>query len=97
MIDAIDSPACSTLPQWRAINATPNRIAPHNTVAYFARLNQVSSVAAPRHIGFKKSITVVDASEFSAARQIEHRRRQNRRDHQSCATPTGSLCQMNGG
>ena len=48
MIDAIESPACSTPPQFRASKATPARITPHTTVASRARFSHMDSSAAFR-------------------------------------------------
>src|SRR5580658_4149595 len=96
MIDAIDNPACRTLPQWRAIRATPNRIAPQRTVAYRARRTQIESGRVARERGFRKSITVVEANEFSAALRFDIAAAKMAAITNP-AIPTGRCCQMNSG
>src|SRR5579883_2642946 len=81
-MDAIESPACNTFPQCRAMRATPNRTAPQTTVTYLDLRSQTASAlpdfAPPASggsirdaTGRHKSTTVVDASEFSAALKFD--------------------------
>src|SRR5579863_2468675 len=72
--EAIDNPACKTLPQLRESKATPNRIIPQATVASRALATQRDSsrsLLTSFASGRRKSITVVEASEFNAAERFD--------------------------
>src|SRR5580704_15690445 len=70
--EAIERPDSSTDPQWRATIPMATRTMAQATVANRAqRRTRLSSTCAPeRERGRKKSITVVDASEFNAALRL---------------------------